>query len=87
MSEMREEAGFTKSVYEQPAHWGMQCQCDGTGDHLGPDHLLSLQVVGGCDVGSKTPHPWQSPPRHQEGKFTFMYTHDSTTAGGKHAGA
>ena len=55
-------AVLTKGVYKQPVHGCVECQGDCTGDHLRPDHLLRLQVVGGCDVGGEPPHPWQSPP-------------------------
>ena len=50
---------LTKGVDEKQVNGGMKGQHNGTGHHLWLDNLLCLQVVGGCDVGGKPPHPWQ----------------------------
>ena len=50
---------LTKGVDEKQVDGGMKGQHNGTGHHLWLDNLLRLQVVGGCDVGGKPPHPWQ----------------------------
>jgi len=53
---------LTKGVYKKQVHGGMDSQHNRTGHHLWPHNLLGLQVVGGCDVSSKSPYTRQCPP-------------------------